>query len=29
MTEPKPTAGWTSTALALMRGSMVRFSTCW
>ena len=28
-TEPKATAGWTSTALALMRGSKVRFSTCW
>ena len=26
---PKETAGWRSTARAEMRGSMVRFSTCW
>lgn len=29
ITDANDTAGWTSTALALIRGSMVRFSTCW
>ena len=29
ITEANETAGWTSTALALIRGSIVRFSTCW
>ena len=28
-TAPKETAGLTSTARALIRGSMVRFSICW